>query len=55
MIQAATRNVFWSGLEAAVAGALSFASAFVIARLIGPSEFGIAAAAVALHVMLWVG
>jgi PST family polysaccharide transporter len=55
MSPAGTRNVFWSGLEAAVAGGLAFASAFVIARLIGPSEFGIGAAAVALHVMLWVG
>jgi len=55
MTPAGTRNVFWSGLEAAVAGGLSFVSAFVIARLIGPGEFGVAAAAVALHVMLWVG
>ena len=55
MTPAATRNVFWSGLEAAVAGALSFASSFVVARLIGPGEFGIGAAAVALHIMLWVG
>jgi PST family polysaccharide transporter len=55
MTPTATRNVFWSGVEASVAGGLSFASAFVVARLIGPSEFGIGAAAVALHVMLWVG
>ncbi|HVC60923.1 MAG TPA: oligosaccharide flippase family protein [Acetobacteraceae bacterium] len=55
MTPAATHDVFWSGLEAAVAGGLSFVSAFVIARLIGPGELGIAAAAVALHVMLWVG
>jgi O-antigen/teichoic acid export membrane protein len=55
MTPAATRNVLWSGLEATVAGGLSFTSAFVVARLIGPSEFGIGAAAVALHVMLWVG
>ncbi len=55
MTLGAMRNVFWSGLEAGVAGALSFASAFVIARLVGPSEFGIGTAAVALHVMLWVG
>ncbi len=55
MTPAATRNVFWCGLEAAVAGALSFASAFVVARLIGPGEFGIGAAAVALHIVLWVG
>ena len=55
MTPAATRNVFWSGLEAAVSGGLSFTSAFVVARLVGPSEFGIGAAAVALHVILWVG
>ena len=55
MTPTATRNVFWSALEAAVAGTLSFASAFVVARLIGPGEFGIGAAAVAVHVMLWVG
>jgi O-antigen/teichoic acid export membrane protein len=47
-------NVFWSGLEAASSAALSFASAFVVARLVGPSEVGIGAAAVALHVLLWV-
>ena len=47
-------DVFWSGLEAVSAALLSFASAFVVARLIGPSEVGIAAAAVALHVLLWI-
>lgn len=47
-------NVFWSGLEAATAAALSFASAFIVARLIGPGEVGIAAAAVSVHVLLWV-
>ena len=55
MTSAAKRNVLWSGTEAVVAGGLSFASAFVVARLVGPSEFGIGTAAVALHVMLWVG
>ncbi|HUB48941.1 MAG TPA: oligosaccharide flippase family protein [Acetobacteraceae bacterium] len=55
MKPAAKRNVVWSGIEAAVAGSLSFASAFVVARLVGPSEFGIGTAAVALHVILWVG
>ena len=54
MKPAAARSVFWAGLEAAVSGALSFAGAFVVARLIGPSEFGIGAAAVAVHVLLWV-
>ena len=47
-------NVFWSGLEAAAAAGLSFISAFIVARLIGPAEVGIAAAAVSVHVLLWV-
>jgi len=54
MKPAAACSVFWAGLEAAVSGGLSFAGAFVVARLIGPSEFGIGAAAVAVHVLLWV-
>ncbi len=54
MNRAHASNVFWSGLEAASAAALSFASAFVIARLVGPSEVGIGAAVVAVHVLLWV-
>ena len=48
-------NVFWSGLEAAVSGLLSCLSAFAIAGIIGPAELGIGAAAVAVHVLLWVG
>ena len=48
-------HVFWSGLEAAVSGLLSCVSAFAIARLIRPAELGIGAAAVAVHVLLWVG
>jgi len=48
------RNVLWSATEAAVSGALSFVSVFVVARLIGPAELGIGAAAVATHVLLWV-
>lgn len=47
-------NVFWSGLEASAAAGLAFASAFLIARLVGPGEVGIGAAAVAVHVLLWV-
>jgi PST family polysaccharide transporter len=47
-------NVFWSGFEAAVSAILSFASAFIVARLVGPAEVGIGAAAVAVHVLLWV-
>jgi O-antigen/teichoic acid export membrane protein len=54
MIRLPGANVLWSGLEAVVSAGLSFASAFIIARLVGPVEVGVAAAAVAVHVMLWV-
>jgi PST family polysaccharide transporter len=47
-------NVFWSGLEASLSAGLSFVSAFLIARMIGPAEVGIGAAVVAVHVLLWV-
>ncbi|MDA8248312.1 MAG: oligosaccharide flippase family protein [Rhodospirillales bacterium] len=47
-------NVFWSGLEAGASAGLSFASAFIVARLIGPTEVGVGAAVVAVHVLLWV-
>jgi PST family polysaccharide transporter len=47
-------NVFWSGSEAAVSASLSFASAFIVARLVGPAEVGIGASVVAVHVLLWV-
>ena len=47
-------NVFWSGFEAAVSAVLSFASVFIVARLVGPAEVGVGAAAVAMHVLLWV-
>jgi O-antigen/teichoic acid export membrane protein len=47
-------NVFWSGLEAGTSAGLSFVSAFIIARLIGPTEVGVGAAVVAMHVLLWV-
>ena len=48
-------RIFWSGLEAAVSGLLSCLSAFAIAGIVGPAELGIGAAAVAVHVLLWVG
>jgi PST family polysaccharide transporter len=54
MKQRHAANVFWSGLEAAVSALFSFASAFIVARLVGPTEVGIGAAAVAVHVLLWV-
>ena len=47
-------NVLWSGFEAAVSAVLSFASAFIVARLVVPAEVGVGAAAVAVHVLLWV-
>jgi PST family polysaccharide transporter len=47
-------NVFWSALEAAGAALFSVIAAFVIARLIGPTELGTGATAVAVHVLLWV-
>jgi O-antigen/teichoic acid export membrane protein len=48
------RDALWSGLEALVAAILSIVTPFVVARLIGPSELGIGAAATAVHVILWV-
>ena len=48
------RHIFWSGLEAASGALLSVISAFAIARLIGPAELGVGAAAAAVHVLLWV-
>jgi O-antigen/teichoic acid export membrane protein len=49
-----TGAVFWSGLEAGCAGLLSFASAFLIARLVGPTELGVGALVVAPQVLLCV-
>jgi PST family polysaccharide transporter len=48
------RDAFWSGLEAAVSAVLSIVTSFVVARIAGPGEFGIGAAAIAVHVVLWV-
>ncbi|MBV8398032.1 MAG: oligosaccharide flippase family protein [Acetobacteraceae bacterium] len=47
-------GALWAGAEAALSASLSFSSAFVLARVIGPAEIGVGAAAVALHVLLWV-
>ena len=54
MNQGHAANIAWSGIEAATAASLSFASAFIVARLVGPSEVGVAAAVVSVHVLLWV-
>ena len=48
------RDAAWSGIEAAISAALSVLTSFVIARIIGPAELGIGAAASAVHVLLWV-
>ena len=48
------RHIFWSGVEATGGALLSVISAFAIARLIGPAELGVGAAAAAVHVLLWV-
>lgn len=48
------RDAFWSGLEAGVSAILSVATAFIVARIVGPSELGIGAAATAMFVVLWV-
>lgn len=49
-----TSHVFWSGVEAASSALLSVVASFAIARLIGPAELGVGAAAAAVHVLLWV-
>lgn len=54
MKPSSVRSIFWAGSEAAFSAAFSFAGALVIARLVGPSEFGVGAAAVVVHVLLWV-
>ncbi len=58
MIRTARRlsgsGAVWAGVEAGASALLSFVSAFVVARLVGPGELGAGAAAVALHVLLWV-
>jgi polysaccharide transporter, PST family len=46
-------HVLWSVFEAAFAALCSFASAFVIARIIGPIEVGIGAAVIAVHAIRW--
>lgn len=48
------RDAFWSGLEAGVSAILSIVTSFIVARIVGPGEFGIGAAAIAVHVLLWV-
>ena len=47
-------NAFWSGLEAGVSALLSIITSFAVARIVGPAEFGIGAAALAVNVLLWV-
>jgi O-antigen/teichoic acid export membrane protein len=47
--------VLWSAIEAASAGVFSLTSAFIVARIVGPAELGVGAAAVSLHILFWVG
>ena len=47
-------SVVWSGVEAGSAALLSVVSSFVVARIIGPQELGVGAAAVSVNVLLWV-
>jgi len=47
--------VAWSAAEAAAAAVFSFASAFFVARLVGPAALGVGAAVVSVQVLLWVG
>jgi polysaccharide transporter, PST family len=49
-----SRDVAWSAAEAGGSALFSVVSAFLVARLIGPYELGVGAAAVAVHVLLWV-
>ena len=48
------QNAFWSVLEAMTAAVLSIVTSFAVARIIGPAELGVGAAATMLHVLLWV-
>jgi PST family polysaccharide transporter len=48
------RDAVWSGLEACVSAVLSIITSFAVARIVGPGEFGIGAAATAVHILLWV-
>ncbi len=54
MKQTQATHVLWSGVEAAFSALFSFASAFVLARIVGPTEVGIGAAVIAVHILLWV-
>jgi O-antigen/teichoic acid export membrane protein len=48
------RDAFWSGAEAGVSAILSIITSFAVARIVGPTELGVGAAASAVHVVLWV-
>jgi PST family polysaccharide transporter len=54
MKQTHAAHVLWSGIEAASSALFSFSSAFILARIVGPTEVGIGAAVIAVHVLLWV-
>ncbi len=47
-------DVAWPAVEAGGAAMLAIVSSFVVARVVGPAELGIAATIVSAHVLLWV-
>lgn len=53
-IKRPVRSVVWPVVEAGAGAVLGAVAAFTLARLVGPAELGIGAAAVAVHVLLWI-
>ncbi len=51
----ASAGILWSAVEAGAAGLFSLGSALFIARVIGPSELGIGAAAASTYILFRVG
>ena len=47
-------HIAWPAAEAGGAAILAILSSFVVARVVGPAEVGIAATVVSVHVLLWV-
>jgi O-antigen/teichoic acid export membrane protein len=48
------RDALWSGFDATIAAVLSIVTSFAVARIVGPAELGVGAAATMLHIVLWV-
>ncbi len=47
-------DITWPAMEAGGTAILAIVSSFVVARVVGPAEVGIAAAIVSVHILLWV-